>query len=1145
MLSGLRIALVVLLGGACLLEACGASAEGARMPTAVSERRGVTAGGHDHFQGQFSPDGREIYFAANADSTVEIFAIDLARGSERMVFDDHADVSQPRVSPDGRRILYISYQSDAGGSACVRDLDGGGRMCLTRPRTAVLSVFWAPDGRSVFALTRQRLDAPHELRRFEPDEGEQDGELIVTRNMSAPTISPNGRWLAYVPLELRDTAEHHGALTRASPGLLFRRLGGGPTQEVSFIPNLPGTTSFPSFSEDGAYVYFTQYLNDTNFDGVIDGNDNGVLFRVPFRSDESDPARAETYEQLTTGRSNCQYPFASRHGLVATCVRSGHLQIDTLPLGGLIDANWDVPRMEAEFQASRDSWEQLLLLQRMVALTESLEGRRALYRRIVTTHLALREYESADFYLGLLARLSEGDPALEGWVRVEREIVDHRREEQRLRYGNVTSEFADAQEARLRRLDPLFEDASPSTRRLARLAESEIYLVLGDKAQALAMFDAIDIEGETDVAVLQAWSNRGEALLRDLGDRERWAAIHEVLAMHPSLDERERLYHAEAVIYVLSRGRSPGEELPHLERARSRAAARSPLALMLDLELVLARVPTIGEEAAERAIAGIWLEARSFEEQRAVAMATIERAMHRDWARLLYTFGNTWLDAVPKGHPERKYAEALFAEIALERAYVERRNGRPSRELFLDVTMQTSSLEAHIGYLETSLMEGVAPAALRAEYEARFEEGDPVLRFAEAFITARGLARIESAELHDAEIERARALLRPAAEQLPRAAEIHHLYAYLAHRQYHRTGSGEAARAAHARYHLALDLAGNAPRLRASLLIELGMLQAALGNHRIALRHLSERARLPFIDPESELSFRLAYARSLFHTGAYAAARSEMDTATAIVHREASLRRYLPVVVDRAALYHYAIGENEAAVGLYRELAESLGDEDLAARIKARLGLGASALAAGNVALARETLEEVERMLDDSAPFRTERRRAMALSHFDRDDYRPIVSGLLAETHRATGDLAGAEEDLHARLAHFERRHDERPLETYRLEMARVHQQLAELAYRRGDLADARAHVETGLEAVDEWLSHEGIDIDDVAVSLLRSAAELHLYGGVSRGEFSFDLEARLRSAYARVCERAGTRWQHERFLFPIYLAMIEADTRR
>jgi hypothetical protein len=154
------------------------------------------------------------------------------------------------------------------------------------------------------------------------------------------------------------------------------------------------------------------------------------------------------------------------------------------------------------------------------------------------------------------------------------------------------------------------------------------------------------------------------------------------------------------------------------------------------------------------------------------------------------------------------------------------------------------------------------------------------------------------------------------------------------------------------------------------------------------------------------------------------------------------------------------------------------------------------------------------------------------------------VAGLLAESRRAWGDLEGTAEALAERRGLYQLRFERYAREPYRLEMARISQQLAENAYRRGDHEAARRFLEEGLPDADAWRSSEGLEIDEVTLALVRAAAELHLYGGVPLRAFAFDVQGRLREAYRAITRRPNPRWAHERFLFPIYLTLMETGER-
>jgi hypothetical protein len=91
----------------------------------------LTVGVSDDLLGQLAPDGKTLYFVSNRDTTNQLFVQSLIDGRERQLFDEGADVTWPRVSADGRSLLYISFRENASGQLCVRRLpDGSDRRCL-------------------------------------------------------------------------------------------------------------------------------------------------------------------------------------------------------------------------------------------------------------------------------------------------------------------------------------------------------------------------------------------------------------------------------------------------------------------------------------------------------------------------------------------------------------------------------------------------------------------------------------------------------------------------------------------------------------------------------------------------------------------------------------------------------------------------------------------------------------------------------------------------------------------------------------------------------------------------------------------------------------------------------------------------------
>src|SRR5690606_25529235 len=101
--------------------------------------------------------GKELYFLSNRNTTTEPFVQDLEEGRAKKLFDEGADITWPRRSPEDKKLLYISFRDRAGGQLCVRDLPSGeGRRCLEDESNA-LQAEWLDEHR-VLLLVRGAVE---------------------------------------------------------------------------------------------------------------------------------------------------------------------------------------------------------------------------------------------------------------------------------------------------------------------------------------------------------------------------------------------------------------------------------------------------------------------------------------------------------------------------------------------------------------------------------------------------------------------------------------------------------------------------------------------------------------------------------------------------------------------------------------------------------------------------------------------------------------------------------------------------------------------------------------------------------------------------------------------------------------------------
>ncbi len=1110
-----------------------ATAEPPRDRIRLPER--LTAGPADQFLGALAPDGKHLYFVSAQNATLQIFMQDLTGGPALPLFDEAADCTSPRPSPDGKYLAYLSYRSDATGDVCIRDLATLERRCLTAEDTAESEVLWAgPD--QLLAVTRQGLHEDVEIDRLARGGGSR--QTLLFRDLSSPALSPDVKWLAYVPMERASRQVGPSFSSRALRAIALQRFARLHDQALQIVFDLPGKSGFPAFSSDGKWLYFAQYLDDTNLDGVIDALDRSTLFRVPFDGNAAAPVAAKDLahpQQLTSVSWNCQYPSPGppdRNSLITTCSLSGTLDVYELPADGATPPEWTGAKLDEELAAVSDRGERLLLLDRLLALLPVLERERGLREEMLRLHLERGALESATW---VLLKLKPAQPAMVQTLLGE--LIAHRRSERALDQGQLSAAFLAEAKERLQRVTKLGSDGEGGV--LTALVRAELFDVLGDKQAAVRTVASAAVSSARSPLVLQLFAARAADLYTALDRRAALLELQRTLAGHPAFEQRARLAYAERYVATLLRGAPRSQHVELLDGAL-RGQVGDDLRSRLQIERLLVDLSETSDtpqlEKLRAASFELYRQTDDFERRRNIVHVTVTRAASFDSEKILYDFANAWVSLLERGTAERRYAEKLYRDVLLERAYVDLREKRlpDARGRFYGITLQTESLEAWTGFLELRATED--PKKAQAELEQRVGKNpdDPVLRFGRAYLVARSIASLP-AEQRLAALDQAILHLKVAARSLSRSRELNFLWARCLYARFLATGDRGAAQEAHTKLLLALDLSGDNARYRAIATELAGRVQAIVGNQRIALGHFQQRDGMPFADPAAALSHLLLQARSLQLLDREKDACATAERALSLTEQP-MLRPYRPLVLDRTALHHLAAGEGEPAAKRYDELFAVLPKMQLPlpeaqrARFTTLLGRGGAQLLADRAKLALADLNEALALLDKHPEVAHPPARTPLSPPLDVDavrGYRLILHGMRAEAHRRLKQLVEASAAQTLRRDLLIARYKDAKADEDLLSLGDAELHLGEYDFARHRMEDAAKHLSAAVTAAERFAEKSGTEVHPLRIRAITDLVTLRLVEPAGKGDTA--LEKRLATLLAVFARQPNPAWSADR----------------
>ena len=221
----------------------------------VSKAERLTTDLAENYQPVASPDGRQIAFSRGLEGRSDIFVMNRDGSGLVNLTHTRGDDYDPMWSPDGRRLAFTSHRT-GDDDVYVMNADGSGVRRVTRSHGEDENPTWTPDGRRL-AISSQRGDGKHSQIYIVTIASGRAVRLSHDKFFDDwPSISPNGRWIAY-------TRNHRHYDSDDSGDIVVMRVDGRGAKAIT-----PRATDdwYPSWSADSRrLVYdrdYTLYVID-------------------------------------------------------------------------------------------------------------------------------------------------------------------------------------------------------------------------------------------------------------------------------------------------------------------------------------------------------------------------------------------------------------------------------------------------------------------------------------------------------------------------------------------------------------------------------------------------------------------------------------------------------------------------------------------------------------------------------------------------------------------------------------------------------------------------------------------------------------------------------------------------------------------
>lgn len=170
------------------------------LPVGGGEATRITQGAAFDMQPRFSPDGKRIVFISDRDGGSQVWTIQADGSYPRAVTGDaNASFSSPEWMPDGVRIVASRHddrQANTAFDLYLLALDGGAETKLVDKQKDALGAAVSPEGRWIY-FNRTSGEGGAGIERLNDTTGVSQPFIQGYGGAVRPAVSPDGRWLAF------------------------------------------------------------------------------------------------------------------------------------------------------------------------------------------------------------------------------------------------------------------------------------------------------------------------------------------------------------------------------------------------------------------------------------------------------------------------------------------------------------------------------------------------------------------------------------------------------------------------------------------------------------------------------------------------------------------------------------------------------------------------------------------------------------------------------------------------------------------------------------------------------------------------------------------------------------------------------------